>query len=134
MRFFRLSSMTVAGLALMSVWYITARASELNINKKGEFLDLLTNNEYVVVKFHATWCGACKAMKSVDEKIIDNFGSKLTFVHIDVDQAQELQKEYGIQGIPTYLLFFRGNEEKRLVGSIDYDVFKNHVESFIGDR
>ncbi|QQR48703.1 thioredoxin family protein [bacterium] len=126
--------MTVAGLALMSVWYITARASELNINKKGEFLDLLTNNEYVVVKFHATWCGACKAMKSVDEKIIDNFGSKLTFVHIDVDQAQELQKEYGIQGIPTYLLFFRGNEEKRLVGSIDYDVFKNHVESFIGDR
>lgn len=134
MKFFRLSYMAIAGLALMSVWYITARAGELNINQKGEFLDLLKNNNYVVVKFHATWCGACKAMKTVDEKIINNFGSQLTFVHVNVDQAEELQKEYGIQGIPTYLLFFRSNEEKRFVGSIDYDTFQNHIENFIGDH
>ncbi|MBY0345591.1 MAG: thioredoxin family protein [Neisseriaceae bacterium] len=126
--------MAVAGLAIMSVWYITARAEVRDVNQTDLFGSILQNNQYVLAKFHAAWCGPCRSMRSLDEKIAQKFGSKLAFVQVDVDQARELQEKYGIQGTPTYLMFFRGNEEKRFVGAMDYNEFEGRVKDFVGGQ
>ncbi|MBY0352745.1 thioredoxin family protein [Candidatus Babeliales bacterium] len=134
MKFFRWSYMAVAGLAMMSVWYMTARAEVRDVNQVDVFSSLLKNNEYVLAKFHAAWCGPCRSMKSLDDKIAQKFGSKLAFVQVDVDQSHELQEKYGIQGTPTYLMFFRGSEEKRFVGAMSYKDFESKVKDFVGGQ
>lgn len=88
---------------------------ELN---KTEFEELVKGAEgRVVVDFFATWCGPCKMLAPIFEKVAaDN--PEIGFYKVNVDEAPELASEYGVMNIPTLICFDKGEEVKRHIGAL----------------
>ena len=79
--------------------------------------------EKVLVDFYANWCGPCKMIAPELEKVESN----TKVVKVDVDEFEDLAREYGVMSIPTLVLFNEGKEVKRTIGFID----KDRIEKFI---
>lgn len=80
--------------------------------------------EKVLVDFYANWCGPCKMIAPELEKA----NGSIKVIKVDVDEFEDLAREYGVMSIPTLVLFDNGKEAKRTVGFID----KDKIEKFIG--
>ena len=81
------------------------------INYDGNnFNDLIQTR--VLVDFYANWCGPCKMLGPVLEKVSD----EVKVLKVNVDENQELAREYGVMSIPCVILFDNGKEIKRSVG------------------
>ncbi|HEY8538340.1 MAG TPA: thioredoxin [Steroidobacteraceae bacterium] len=70
----------------------------------------------VLVKFEAEWCGPCKAMKPAIAELAEEYGDKLTIATLDIDQNLQTPHRFGVRGIPTVILFHRGNVVGQKVG------------------
>ena len=84
--------------------------------KENEFENIvLKSKEKILVDFYANWCGPCKMIRPVLESIATDRSDK-KIVSIDVDEAENLAREYGVMSIPCLILFQDGKEIKRSVG------------------
>jgi len=72
----------------------------------------------VLVDFWAEWCGPCRMVSPVVEKVGRDNAGRLKVVKVDVDGAPEISARYGVQGIPLLVLFVDGEEADRLVGAV----------------
>jgi len=72
----------------------------------------------VVVDFWAEWCGPCKTLSPVLEKLAAEYDGGFELVKIDVDNNQELSKQFGIQGIPNVIGFRNGQPASRFTGAL----------------
>ncbi len=79
----------------------------------------------VLVDFNATWCGPCRMLKP----IIDEYSETTTIkvLSVDVDQNEDLARQYNIYSIPCLILFQDGVEIKRNVGLVSLDELKDFV-------
>ena len=83
----------------------------MTINYDGNnFYELIQKK--VLVDFYANWCGPCKMLGPELEKISD----EIEVIKINVDEHQDLAREYGIMSIPCIILFNEGKELKRNIG------------------
>ena len=94
----------------------------IHLEKAEKFKDLIKADK-ILVDFFATWCGPCKMLGPVLEKA----SSDIKVVKVDVDEFEELAREYGVMSIPTLVLIEKGKEVKRSVGFLD----KHGVEDFL---
>lgn len=85
---------------------------------KVSFSDLIKGEKPVLVDFTATWCGPCKAMAPVLEKVKKSIGEKASIVKVDIDRNQKFATNMGISGVPTFVIFQKGKEKWRHVGMI----------------
>ncbi len=85
----------------------------------------------VLVDFYADWCGPCKALAPVIEELADEFGDQLKVAKLDVDQNNELSMQYGVQSIPTMVLFNDGDEADRIVGFLPKGQLKEQLEAHL---
>ena len=83
-----------------------------NSNFKSEVLD---SKGTVLVDFFATWCGPCKMLAPVLEKVADKHPD-VKVVKVDVDQANALDSSYVFMGVPTILVFKNGEIVNKAVG------------------
>jgi len=72
----------------------------------------------VLVDFWAEWCGPCHAVSPVLDKIAADREGELKLVKVNIDEEQELAVRYGVQSIPTMILFRDGQEVARLIGAM----------------
>jgi thioredoxin 1 len=79
--------------------------------------EVLQSNVPVLVDFWAGWCGPCRAIAPAIEEIATEYGGRLKVVKVDVDENQEIAERYGVQSIPTLLLFKGGKAVERLIGA-----------------
>ena len=71
----------------------------------------------VLVDFYAVWCGPCKMMMSVLEKVAEQFdGSAVKFGKVNIDQCRELAAEHGVRTIPTFKIIKDGQVVDTLIG------------------
>jgi thioredoxin 1 len=70
----------------------------------------------VLLKFEAEWCGPCQAMKPAIAELADEYGAKLTIATLDIDQNQKTPYKLGVRGVPTVMLFSKGNIVGQKVG------------------
>jgi thioredoxin 1 len=78
--------------------------------------EVLQSSEPTLVDFWAAWCGPCKMVAPVVEEIAEEYGDHLRVAKMDVDSNRDTPESYGIQGIPTLILFKDGQEATRIVG------------------
>ncbi len=78
--------------------------------------EVMEASEPTLVDFWAEWCGPCRMVAPVVEEIAAEYGDKMQVAKMDVDNNRETPAAYGIQGIPTLILFKDGEEAARIVG------------------
>jgi thioredoxin 1 len=74
----------------------------------NNFENVISSDKPTLVDFFATWCGPCKMMHPILEEVKEKVGDKATVIKIDVDQAEDLSRQYGIQAVPTLMVFKKG--------------------------
>jgi thioredoxin 1 len=70
----------------------------------------------VLVDFTATWCGPCKALAPIVEKLADEFQGKLKVGKLDIDASSAVAEKYRIRSVPTVLVFRGGQKTGEHVG------------------
>jgi thioredoxin 1 len=93
---------------------------------------VLNSPQPVLVDFWAAWCGPCQMIAPVVEQVAEEFKDALRVVKLDVDTNQRSATSYGVQSIPTLLIFKDGKEVKRLVGFMPKDRLSGEVSRIIG--
>lgn len=101
------------------------------VNSTEEFDNMLANNKLVLVDFWATWCTPCKMVAPIIDQLAEQYAGKITVAKVDVDQQQDLAVRYGIQTIPTIMLFKDGKFVAKEIGVKPIDSFKSMVDSHI---
>ena len=93
------------------------------INYNGENFNELTK-ERVLVDFYANWCGPCKMLSPVLEKV----SSDIKVIKVDIDKYNDLAREYGVMSIPCLILFENNKELKRNIGFIPEVKLKEFID------
>jgi len=83
--------------------------------KTVEQFNEFVNNECVIVDFYATWCGPCKMQAPILEEL-ENSRGEVKIAKVDVDNLQDLAKQYAVMSIPTLLLFKNGKLIDKKIG------------------
>ena len=97
-----------------------------NITEK-DYKSAITQEKYVLVDFWAAWCGPCKMLAPVFEKVAVEFSQKVFFAKVDVDAEQQLAEMNQIYSIPTLVLFKDGIEIARKSGYMSEAELKNFI-------
>ncbi|MEM9143956.1 MAG: thioredoxin [Bacteroidota bacterium] len=75
---------------------------------KGNFKTLINSDAPVLVDFYTAWCGPCKMQAQILKEVAQAIGDKAKIIKIDVDQNQELANRLQVRGVPTLILFKKG--------------------------
>ncbi|MQY27594.1 thioredoxin TrxA [Nocardia aurantia] len=95
---------------------------------EGSFeAEVLGSEAPVLVDFWAEWCPPCKAVAPILDEIAEEFDGRVTIAKVNVDENPSLPNQYGIQGIPTMLLFKKGEVAATRVGAAP----KGHLVEFL---
>ena len=88
--------------------------SVINVNSEN-FKEEVLGEGKVIVDFYADWCGPCKMMSPVIDKIAEEVNTAKV-CKLNVDDAQEIAGEYGVMSIPTIIIFENGDIKQKFVG------------------
>jgi thioredoxin 1 len=106
----------------------TAPTEPIQLTDQDEFAETVRAYDVVLVDFYADWCGPCQMMEPTIESIAAD--SEAAVLKVDVDRFQALAAQYGVQGIPTLLVFAEGEQAERLVGMKTDEQLTSVIEGY----
>ncbi|MBS0515084.1 MAG: thioredoxin [Proteobacteria bacterium] len=86
----------------------------------------------VLVDFWAEWCGPCKSLGPILEKVVDSYGGKLRLAKVDTDKEQQLAAVFGIRSLPTVVLVKDGQMVDGFMGALPESGVRAFVEKHLG--
>ena len=104
-------------------------------------LELTTSNfddetrkagEPILVDFWAEWCGPCRMVAPILEQIATDYQGKARVGKVNVDEHSSLAARYGVQSIPTLLLFKQGKVVEQYIGATSKDTLSRLIDKHLG--
>ena len=104
------------------------KENELVLNVNGTNLEeTIKNNPALVVDCWAPWCGPCRMLSPVIDELARDYEGKIKFGKLNTDENQETAIKYGIQSIPTLLIFKDGKLADRKVGALPRKILETEL-------
>ena len=91
---------------------MTVRLTEANFDSLG------SSDRPMFVDFWAVWCGPCKVMDPVVEKLAAKYGDRVLFGKVNVDEEMNLSSRYQVFSIPTFMIFRNGQPMDAVIGAV----------------
>lgn len=103
----------------------------LNVSQENFDQEVLGQPEPVLVDFWADWCGPCRMLAPTIDAVADEMVGKLKVCKVNVDNAPDLSRKYGVMTIPTVILFKNGEEVERSIGLVTKAAIITLIEKYI---
>ena len=91
-----------------------APSEPIHVNGQAELDEAVQQYDVVLVDFYADWCGPCKMLEPIVQSLAEETDAAVA--KVDVDANQQLAGQYGVQGVPTLVLFANGQQAEQMVG------------------
>ncbi len=95
------------------------------------FQDLINGSTPVLIDFFADWCNPCHSMNPVIKEIKSNYGEKLKVIKIDIDKNINVAEKFQVKGVPTFIVYKKGEIVWRQSGVIEKSKFISKIDSII---
>lgn len=100
-------------------------------NKQVSFSELINSEKPVLIDFAAEWCGPCKAMNPILRNIAADMGDKVSIITIDVDQNPGIAQHLNIMGVPTFIMYKKGQTLWRQSGMLSAAALTHVIDQAI---
>jgi thioredoxin 1 len=109
------------------------RASpEKPVEMNGEnFDEIVRGNPLVVVDCWASWCGPCRMVAPMVEELAKEYGGRILFGKLNVDDNREISLRYNIMSIPTFLIFKNGKLVDRIIGALPKNMLEKEIKKHL---
>ena len=102
---------------------------------QSEFENEVTRNtNAIVADFYATWCGPCRTLSPMLDRLAGPLTDKIKFVKINVDESPGIAQNFSVQGIPTLIFFKDGKVADRITGLMPETELKAKLEAFAAGK
>ena len=98
------------------------------VDSAADLDELVETHDVVLTDFYADWCGPCKMLEPVVERLAEETAA--TVAKVDVDANQRLASEYGVRGVPTLVLFADGEQVEEIVGVQSKDRLASLIDRY----
>jgi thioredoxin 1 len=98
------------------------------IQNETEFDSLLASESLLVVDCTATWCGPCKLVAPLMDRLSEEYGDRAKVFKLDLDENKAVAKRFGIKSIPAVMFFKQGELIEMLIGVKPYEEFSGALE------
>ena len=99
--------------------------------KETDFDTLSTSNGVFVFDFTATWCGPCKMIAPLMDRLAEEYEDRVKVVKVDIDENPGLAKRLGIRSIPVVMIYKDGTCAETIVGVAPYEKFDTIVTKLL---
>jgi thioredoxin 1 len=100
----------------------------IHVNGVDELTRTTEEYDVVLVDFYADWCGPCQMLEPVVESIAESTDAAVA--KVDVDANQQLAAQFGVQGVPTMVLFADGEPVEQMVGFEDEGTLRSLIDQY----
>ena len=103
----------------------------INVTDEAFEKTVVNSNLPVIVDFWAPWCGPCKMVAPILDKIAKEYSGKVIVAKVDTDNHSEWANKFGVQGIPTMLFMADGKVVHQQVGALPEPMLRQILDQFL---
>jgi len=105
--------------------------NEVEEISEKQFNSFVSKSEICAIDFWASWCMPCLIMHPVIEEMAGKFKGKIEFAKVNVDDNSKLAEKFSVLSIPTLIIFKKGKEVGRIIGSLSQEKIEEKLRKYI---